>query len=856
MLNDVQIAEAWELLKDTPLIKVWPEFKADYLPRLDRSEKRSGEQITREGDPASDFFILGSGTAQGLLRRGGQSWLQWEFTPGQCFGQAALYLNQRQFEVRANTPAILYRLRPFDLRGAIERNAKLQEFLLRQELGSRLRRLPLLRSLDDATLFQIAPLVNETDIADGGEIALPPTGGLWIIESGQVAVTGPAALERSDWCLTAGNFFVAAGAGVRFGQNCMAGKATVRHKAHLLSFSADHLNALASTFEDVRALVQRPMDIVRCLAAVEPLKNLSLEERQHLAQFCGWMFVPAGQNLTTQGQPGYGLVILRDGEAVVVAVDDRGRPRPRNYLRAPAAYGETSLFQGKEHDATVRAVTTPAADGRPRLDGADIIVLDRRDLSVAFQEQPQMWAEHPSLVQRSAQMKQEAQPYDWMQDGEKLQWRGRAHWLWLALPESAVALVVLLLVGITLLAPLSARDEVAVFTMLVSALFILPFAVFIAYNYFDDYYAITNRRVTRRDHLILVYESRTETPLEMVQDTTYDANFWGRLFDYGDVNVRSAAKVGSIKFQHVPHPNQVRARIQFERAEATAGLRGQQHERLRKDVMAGLRLAVPIPEVGRALGTSARAPIQRGWWAGLRGDRGARRPNILPATKGGMPAPFVRWANRLPEQWRRVLIGDTSPAVQIELKEGEFLWRKHPIQLILQAGRPLALLLLWIIIGWGLFSLDLGLNRAAIDLPWWGVLIILLGWIWWEYADYRNDLYILREDRIIDIEATPLWLSIKRREGNLDRVQNVVARQKGIWQNLLNYGDVDIQTAAIDEGFNFSKIADPQLVQVTIFQKLDVLKNRQAERQMRDRQREIIEGLDVYHELRSEGHNI
>jgi uncharacterized membrane protein YdbT with pleckstrin-like domain len=216
----------------------------------------------------------------------------------------------------------------------------------------------------------------------------------------------------------------------------------------------------------------------------------------------------------------------------------------------------------------------------------------------------------------------------------------------------------------------------------------------------------------------------------------------------------------------------------------------------------------------------------------------------------------VRWAGRLPERWRKILIGDAPQETQIQLKEGEFLWRKHPIQLLLQAGFPLILLLLWCVIGWLLFNLDLGLSRAAIDLPWWVVLVVLLGWIWWEYADYRNDLYILREDRIIDIEATPLWLSIKRREGNLDRVQNVVARQKGIWQNLLNYGDVDIQTAAIDEGFNFSKIANPQLVQTTIFQKLDALKNRQTERQMRDRQREIIEGLDVYHELRSEGRNI
>jgi membrane protein YdbS with pleckstrin-like domain len=638
---------------------------------------------------------------------------------------------------------------------------------------------------------------------------------------------------------------------MRFGQNCIADRAQARQKSHLFLLPPVLFNALAATFEDVRALVQKPTDIAGYLIGVRPLQDLSSAARRHLAQFCGWMFVPAGQNITTQGQLGYGLVILRQGEAVVVAVDDRGRPRPRNYLRAQASYGETSLIQGKEHDATVRAVSTPEAADHPRLDGTDIIVLDRRDLNVAFQEDPRMWAGHASLVQRSVQVKEAARPYGWMQDGEKLEWRGRAHWLWLALPESVVALILAALLAVVGLVPPAARDEFAVFTMIVTALILLPAAVFVAYNYFDDYYVVTNRRVTRRDHLLLLYEARTETPLEMVQDVTYDADFWGRLFDYGDVVIRSAARVGAIQFQHVPRPDQVRAIIQFERAEATAGVRGQQHEELRKAVMTGLRLALPIPPVGRALGSADAPPVARNWWARLRGER---RPGALPAMKGTLPGPFVRLANRFPERWRRLLIGDAAPALQ--LKEGEFLWRKHIIQLIIQAGRPFVLLLVWLALGWVLFRTDLGANQTALHLPWWVMLVFFIAWVVWEYADYRNDLYILREDRIIDIEATPLWLSIKRREGNLNRVQNVFARQEGIWQNLLNYGDVEIQTAAIDEGFNFLKVANPQLVQATIFQKLDALRNRQVESLIRERQREIIEGLNVYHELRSEGHNL
>jgi uncharacterized membrane protein YdbT with pleckstrin-like domain len=135
-------------------------------------------------------------------------------------------------------------------------------------------------------------------------------------------------------------------------------------------------------------------------------------------------------------------------------------------------------------------------------------------------------------------------------------------------------------------------------------------------------------------------------------------------------------------------------------------------------------------------------------------------------------------------------------------------------------------------------------------------LFCLLFWVWWEFEDYRNDIYIVTDEKIIDIEATPLWLSMRRREGGLDRVQNVLATQVGIWQNLLNYGNVDIKTAATDEGYTFLKIPNPRLVQDIVFQKLDSFRARQAERLIRDRQREMIEGLNVYNELKDEGFKV
>ena len=107
----------------------------------------------------------------------------------------------------------------------------------------------------------------------------------------------------------------------------------------------------------------------------------------------------------------------------------------------------------------------------------------------------------------------------------------------------------------------------------------------------------------------------------------------------------------------------------------------------------------------------------------------------------------------------------------------------------------------------------------------------------------------MTDDRLIDIEAKPLALSYQRREGSLDRVQTASAEQKGFWANVLDYGNVLILTAAADPGFTFSMVGHPKRVQAIIFQKLDAFRQRQEEERTREGQRQVIEGLQAYHEL-------
>lgn len=124
--------------------------------------------------------------------------------------------------------------------------------------------------------------------------------------------------------------------------------------------------------------------------------------------------------------------------------------------------------------------------------------------------------------------------------------------------------------------------------------------------------------------------------------------------------------------------------------------------------------------------------------------------------------------------------------------------------------------------------------------------------MWWSYTDWHNDIYVLTDDKIIDIEQKPLGLDAKRREGGLERVQNVDAKQRGFLSIIFDYGDVVISTAAGDEGYTFIMVPHPKKVQATVFQKLDQWRRRQDETRTLQRQREMIEGLQVYHQIQTE----
>jgi hypothetical protein len=90
-------------------------------------------------------------------------------------------------------------------------------------------------------------------------------------------------------------------------------------------------------------------------------------------------------------------------------------------------------------------------------------------------------------------------------------------------------------------------------------------------------------------------------------------------------------------------------------------------------------------------------------------------------------------------------------------------------------------------------------------------LLFIVGIFLYGFIDYYLDVYIITNERIVDIKQTGFF----RREINelhLREVQDVSARVKGFFPTIFHFGDIFIQTAGERENFIFVSIPHPYTI--------------------------------------------
>ncbi|MDY0018817.1 MAG: cyclic nucleotide-binding domain-containing protein [Anaerolineae bacterium] len=145
--------------------------------------------------------------------------------------------------------------------------------------------------------------------------------------------------------------------------------------------------------------------------------------------------------------------------------------------------------------------------------------------------------------------------------------------------------------------------------------------------------------------------------------------------------------------------------------------------------------------------------------------------------------------------------------------------RRHWANLVRRLFAPAMLLLILVPL---LYFLIIA-NGWAVDIlaVLIGLLIIgLVGFGGWQYIDWHDDNFVLTTQRIVHTEE--VWpISQMFEESGLDQIQDIHEVQTGIAANLLNFGDVVLQTAGETVQIDLIGIAQPGEVREIIFREIE-----------------------------------
>jgi hypothetical protein len=299
---------------------------------------------------------------------------------------------------------------------------------------------------------------------------------------------------------------------------------------------------------------------------------------------------------------------------------------------------------------------------------------------------------------------------------------------------------------------------------------------------------VTNQRVVWLEKVIFLYDSREEAPLGSILSVGVETDMLGRIFNFGNVIVRTF--VGKLEFDHVDHPVQAADMIR-EYWERTKAITNRSQMDIMKDTIKQ-KLGLPLPPRPK-VELSPVVPVDE--------ERIAKTPLWLLAMQN---------------------------LFQLRLEDGgKVIYRKHWIVLLQQAWKPfLSFLGVVGLFFWRLSHLVRSdtvsffhTNAAGWYVPDSTSVIIAtlflpVGfWMWYEYTDWKNDIFMVTEEEIFDIDRKP-FAQEERRSAQIENILSTSYARNGIVANLFNYGTVKITVGGTQ--LAFEDVMDPASVQADI----------------------------------------
>lgn len=349
---------------------------------------------------------------------------------------------------------------------------------------------------------------------------------------------------------------------------------------------------------------------------------------------------------------------------------------------------------------------------------------------------------------------------------------------------------------------------------LVFVLFIAGWIVWEVVDWGNDYYVVTSQRVVWVEKVIGIFDSRHEAPLSTVLSVGVETDAIGRILDYGHVIVRTF--VGRIPFTYVSHPYHASRLVEEYWGRAKERNLSSEKEAMKNAIRK--RLNLPIPDERPAL------------------------PEPQKFSKIKRPSVFKLFLSNL---------------FKLRLEDGETVtYRKHGFVLWRQIWVPS--LSLMVLFGWWLgriiylsahpeltlISLQGGLtvDSLVLAIP----VVSVPFWLWWiyQYVDWKNDIFMVTPDQIIDIDKKPFGTE-ERRAAALENILSTESERIGFLGNIFNFGTVYITVGGTK--LEFQDVHDPATVQSDIDRRRMARAAAKAAAQAALERERMAEWLATYH---------
>jgi CRP-like cAMP-binding protein/uncharacterized membrane protein YdbT with pleckstrin-like domain len=818
----------------------------DLLPRVEEITLPRGDTLFQQGTPAQSVYFVEQGRIaeveydqEGLettYRRAGE---------GEYLGRYALVTGQ-PFRVTAiaeeATTLLAIPLR--HLQPILFGHDDWRGWFFRTDIAARLRSVPLLMGLSDWDVYRLADAVEVETHAPGQTIYRAGDEGdsFYIVDQGQVVETpSPDLASQQDWprYYAAGNFF---GRSSLEPDQRRPATAVARLPTRLYRIPGKTMKALVADRADVLLTDQARVNLRKKLQGVDLFANLPDQHLRLLTGYVSLVYHRPGDIVARQGEPANSLMILDEGEAVVRLQIGRGQPRSVTYFKAyrgaAAPFAKSSAGEGnylgahalladEMRGATVE-VTRPSA----------WIVLNREDfkrfMADAGLSPDDLGKDQPAAVQSSAAPSTS-------EDSLPLPYKVRRHWIYPVsriLPVVMFGLIVFVLVAAGAAAGLPPGLQGLLLAVGVMVLLFVAFLIVYRFvDWLNDTYEVTNEAVIHTEKKLFFSEERYEIPLQQIQNVNILVGILGQLLDYGNVGIDTAAARGQIDFTIIPEPALVQDLIQKASVQARSGLGIQQRESIRKQLEDQLnpeRLKPSVPDSVLMQPQIEAEPPPPGRFGRFRSFRG--------------------WFPRF------------------EIREDDqVIWRKHWINLLQRTGLQAIFMLLaaYLLFAFTLAFVTAAFGLAPILLPpvawigfvgWLFLLIIVLGiaailWFIYQYVDWRNDIYIVTDDEVIDVERNlaiyPFFFlhTESRRQASLANVQYVDLNIPHPLAMILNYGNVIVQTAGAEGTLDFLFVSNPRRVHDEILRRLGAYQDAQRERQFQQRWGDMPQWFETYRDV-------